>query len=240
MFAFQRVARAWFRASYVLCALSIVSMWAADSADLRKNADSISQSLGLQRDLPTNSQKPDPQTTHDSGSSIWFGEERADSLATRPSVFWGILQWALLGLGAVVLLAFLGDWLLHDWLLRSSIGVSGQISTPGAAAQILTVDQILADAEQHAAAGQYREALHRILIGALAILKTHTSVVRESLTSREILAAAKLEPDASGALRRLLGQVESVWFGQKPVSAADYTAALTNLRAFREAQWPAR
>lgn len=29
-----------------------------------------------------------------------------------------------------------------------------------------------------------------------------------------------------------------MWFGQKPASAADYTAALTYFQAFREAQWP--
>ena len=239
MFAFPRVMRAWFRASCVICILSFSALWAADSADVRKNADDIAKSLGLQRDLPTNSHKPEPPAVHDAGSSIWLGEERDDSLAATPSALWNILQWALLCLAAIVLLAFLIDWLVRDWLVRLSMGTSAPKSTPAAAAQVLNLERILNEAEQHAVAGQYREALHGILFAALAILRVNTSVMRESLTSREILAAVKLEPAAIAALRRLLTQVESVWFGQKPVSATDYTAALMNFRAFREAQWPA-
>jgi hypothetical protein len=236
-----RLIRASFRACCALAFLSFGVSLAADTTDLRKSADNLVQSLGLQRDLPTKAQKADPQTIHDPGSSIWFGDAQLDSLPGNASAFWNTVQWALIGLGAIVLLAFLCDWLAHDWLLRISAGASAQTSIPTArAGAAIDLEQILAQAEQHAAAGEYREALHGILFAALALLRTHTSIVRESLTSREILAAAKLEPAATGALRRLLVQVEAVWFGQKPVSAADYTAALTYLQAFREAQWPAR
>lgn len=231
---------AWFRACWAIAVLSFGVAWGAAPEDPQKSAEEITKSLGLQRNLPTNTHKSDPDRVRDSGSSGWFGDADASSLAPTAAVFWGFMQWILIAVGAIVLLAFLGDWVMQEWLALRLRG-SPQNSQPGVAiTDARSLERILADAEKQAAAGQYREALHYVLSAALTLLRSGISEARDSLTSREMIAAAKLEPTARGALRRLLFQVESVWFGQKPVSAGDYSAALTNFRAFREAQWPAR
>lgn len=240
MLALARLIRAWFRACCAFSILGLALASASDSDNLRKRAEGFTESLGLQRDLPTHSHKADPQTIHDTGSGSWLGDADTDSLALSPSAFWGFLQWALLAIGAVVLLAFLGDWIAQEWVSRASSRASGKRSTPAASpTEIVNLEKLLDAAEQHAAASQHREALHYILSAALLILRSDASETRDSLTSRELIAAAKLQPVASGALRRLLSQVECAWFGQKPVSVDDYTTAVVNFRAFREAQWPA-
>lgn len=68
------------------------------------------------------------------------------------------------------------------------------------------------EAEALARAGRYGEAIHALLLKTLEALARHRRL-RPALTSREILAAIELHPEAQGALAQLVDAVEISLFG---------------------------
>jgi hypothetical protein len=91
-------------------------------------------------------------------------------------------------------------------------------------------DRLLAMAEEHAAAGRYSEAMHQVLLAAMATLHAP-----DSLTIWESLRAASLGPPARQALRTLIVRVERAWFGKQPAGTEDYQAARGSFRDFTSA-----
>jgi len=81
----------------------------------------------------------------------------------------------------------------------------------------------LAAAERLAEAGQLTDALHELLLQALADIRRHRrGRLEASLTSREILAAARLAPEANQALAYIIHSVEWTYFGLRPASRATW------------------
>lgn len=87
-----------------------------------------------------------------------------------------------------------------------------------------SVDELAAD-------GRFAEALRALLIEALrrVALRTRFSV---SLTTREMIRAAPLEPAGRTALAALATQEERIEFGGRPAERRDYEEALFHYRLF--------
>jgi hypothetical protein len=86
--------------------------------------------------------------------------------------------------------------------------------------------------EQLARAGRFAEAIHALLLRALAGVEVGE---RPALTSREVLRAAKLDPDSRAALGELVRAVERTLFASRRAAAADYEASLAAYRRLRRA-----
>jgi hypothetical protein len=82
------------------------------------------------------------------------------------------------------------------------------------------------EAERLAAQGRWSEALHALLLGALAGVDPAGSLP-PSLTSREVVRVAPLPDSAREDLGALVEAVERTHFGTRAATAADYEAAAT-------------
>lgn len=72
-------------------------------------------------------------------------------------------------------------------------------------------------AEDFAAAGDYMEAMHELLLQCVADVRAaRAGRLDESLTSREILQRAKLPPSGEDALADIISRVEWTYFGRRP------------------------
>ena len=78
-------------------------------------------------------------------------------------------------------------------------------------------------AEELAAQGSYQEAVHMLLLGAIAHLsKTSHLNCRSSETSREVLRGYQAEPEQRRALQSLVLAVERSIFGGRPLSREEF------------------
>jgi hypothetical protein len=81
----------------------------------------------------------------------------------------------------------------------------------------------LTDADALAASGDYADAMHLLLMAALAALRRRLDVeMRSSQTSRELLRSLSLGGAEREALQKIIAGVELAWFGEKPTAATDY------------------
>ena len=92
---------------------------------------------------------------------------------------------------------------------------------------------LLARAEELAAAGRYAEAMHCVLLAAMAMIGGgQPRKSADSLTSWELLRAAALTPPQLQALRDLVFRVERAWFGHRPAGLDDYRQVRGMFEAF--------
>jgi hypothetical protein len=95
-------------------------------------------------------------------------------------------------------------------------------------------------AEHFAREGRFAEAIHELLLQALADIRAlHGAALAPSLTSREILREPSLADTARAALRLLIGRVEWTYFGLRAAESADYLAGRADLDQLRHALRPA-
>jgi len=95
-------------------------------------------------------------------------------------------------------------------------------------------------AEKFAREGRFAEALHELLLQALADIRAlHGTTLAPSLTSREILREPSLADTTRAALSLLIGRVEWTWFGLRAAESADYQAGRADLDQLRQALRPA-
>jgi hypothetical protein len=140
------------------------------------------------------------------------------------------LAWAV-GIGCVALV--LGYVFIHlygiRWRRREAWSESSAESALGvdpAAAPIMRADEL-------AAQGLFVEAMHRLLLEALAVLREGAGErYADSLTSREILGRARLPAAARAALREIITRVEWTYFGGRPAVLGDYEACRAGYRDF--------
>jgi len=95
-------------------------------------------------------------------------------------------------------------------------------------------------AEAFAREGRFAEAIHELLLQALADIRFLAgAALAPSLTSREILRDAKLADGPRDALRVLIGRVEWTYFGLRAAEGSDYQACRADLDRLRQALRPA-
>jgi hypothetical protein len=83
----------------------------------------------------------------------------------------------------------------------------------------------LAEADSLAAEDRFVDAMHLLLLHALAEIRRRLAVeFPDSLTSREIARLARLTERGRSALDRIVTRVEWSYFGEHPASRSDYEA----------------
>jgi hypothetical protein len=220
--------------SRLLVALFLLaSLRGADPGEIRQAAADVTQALDVQRQLPEDSPlaapPPPRERERNSGGDA---EEVPGQLSAAPGDVWNLLKWTLVGLAIAAVVALLVSWMMESRALHGAPRTRPVAPrTPGSPAPPAAPDQLLALAEEYAAAGRYSEAMHLVLLAATAMLRAP-----DSLTSWELLKTASLAPAARQALRTLIARVERAWFGKQPAGTEDYQAARASFRDFAAAR----
>jgi hypothetical protein len=110
---------------------------------------------------------------------------------------------------------------------------------PGATAAepelALGVDALTA-ADRLSREGRFVEAMHMLLLQSLADIREQLrETFADSLTSREILRGARLDPAGRTSLRDIIAAVERTYFGGYPAQAQDYDACRASFDSLRRA-----
>jgi hypothetical protein len=144
-----------------------------------------------------------------------------------PPLHWILL--AVLGVGLV----WAAARLLSRWQRSPGTSMKGGAEAP---VRKLAVGGPTSTADQLARAGRFAEALHALLLQAIAELSRRREVAG-SLTTRELLrsATAALREEGRMALFELASSVERVHFGGHAAQAADYQQGLVAYRRFADA-----
>jgi hypothetical protein len=93
----------------------------------------------------------------------------------------------------------------------------------------------LGEADDLAARGRFVDAMHTLLLQALAYIRERLNEqFADSLTSREILSGAKLPDDGRKSLRDIITRVEWTYFGERPATRNDYDACRASFAALAQ------
>jgi hypothetical protein len=200
---------------------------AADPAKVLSTAGAVTKDLGVQTRLPTDSTTAEPPPKINSEPMTWRDE--SFSIPGVGAVI-DLMKWALIVVAAIAIIAVLAS--IVSERLHSSVpaSLSPPVPLPETPQAPADPRDLLARADQLAAAGQYAEAMHYVLLAATAIIGRG----KPSLTSWELLRDASLAPPRLDALRDLVIRAERAWFGQRPTGADDYRHARSCYEAFAE------
>src|ERR1051326_5541472 len=92
-----------------------------------------------------------------------------------------------------------------------------------------------------AAQGRFAEAMHVLLLHALAVIRRRLDEpFADSMTSREILRSRQLPDSLRAPLREVVGRVEWSYFGEHPAADDDYAACRASFAALAQALHGAR
>lgn len=131
-----------------------------------------------------------------------------------------ILLWGAVILGVAVTL-----WSLRDSLpaFSRSRRIKAEEIPTGTSDPSARMQEAQLEADDLASRGQYREAMHVLLLKSLAEIRLRLGTsFAVSLTSREILRKVSLPQDGTGALGAIVQSVEQTYFGGRPAGHEDY------------------
>jgi hypothetical protein len=95
---------------------------------------------------------------------------------------------------------------------------------------------VLGAADDLAAQGRFVEAMHVLLLRALAEIRQRLDEqFADSLTSREILRSRKLSDDLRHPLREVVVRVEWTYFGEHSANREDYLACRSSFSTLARA-----
>ena len=214
-------------------AASPVNQPASDFARARAAANSVLAGAEFQADEPT-----------------WWDRQKAKFFPLLARIFGGVGR---LGRAA--------PWIgkLLEWLLFFSAGVGLllvllrhaarqrlRLSLQGPRARAATWDREATDweqlAETHAAAGQWRDAVHGLYWAAIVLLESRRAWRHNpARTPREYVRLLRDGSAQQETLRGLTRSLERVWYGQRPAGQEEFTQArrlYESLRAGAEAVRP--
>lgn len=142
------------------------------------------------------------------------------------------LIWIAVALAVAVALYALRDPLMallgrrnEEWEAAAA-GGDETAAAPGA--------DVLAAADAMSREGRFVEAMHLLLLQSLADIREQLrETFADSLTSREILRGARLNPAGRSSLREIVAAVERTYFGGYPAQGDDYVACRRNFDALR-------
>ena len=135
-------------------------------------------------------------------------------------------MWVMIAVAIVLLALFLASE-LRGWQADEAAG--GDAAAAPGEDHAAVVEKPLGDADTLARAGKYGEAIHVLLLRTLEeLVRRLDRPLPRSLTSREILRAARITTVARTALRDIVGAVERTHFGAYPAQAGDYAACRQN------------
>lgn len=203
----------------IALALCIAAAAPHDPSEVRQAAGAVSKELGVQSRLPNSSGTESPEARRERDTGIG-----SDSISIpAPAAVFTLLQWVLIAIAAVAILALLAIVLREQLDPQSRREVSGASPEPDVEIPPTDPRALLARADELAAGGRYAEAMHCVLLAAMASIGGgQPQKSADSLTSWELLRAATLAPLQLQLLRDLVMCVERAWFGKRPAEAADY------------------
>lgn len=147
-----------------------------------------------------------------------------------------LLLWVLVFAGAALLVLYLLNELPLLARRVRNRGDRGAVPEPrsgGAEAARPEVGDSLGEADRLAREGNYREAVHVLLLRSIEELRTRLDIaLAESLTSREILQDVPLTERARSALAPIVTVVELSHFGGRTSSEMEYRACREHYRRF--------
>ncbi|HEX4450258.1 MAG TPA: DUF4129 domain-containing protein [Kofleriaceae bacterium] len=154
----------------------------------------------------------------------------------QPTAGSTLLSYILWG-GIVFAVALLLFWMATELLKYGGDEAAiAQGEAAPAAPDLAVIERPLGDAEELAHRGEYREAIHTLLLRTLQELARTASVrVAPAMTSREILGRVPLLADARDALAGLITAVELTHFGDDDASEADYVRCRAQFQVFAAA-----
>jgi hypothetical protein len=135
----------------------------------------------------------------------------------------GLASFLLWGgvIAGVAMIAFAMKDSLPGFDRSRRLAAPDNVADARAKADAMSAAQI--EADDLAAQGRYAEAMHVLLLRALAELRERLQVsFADSLTSREILRRAPLESAAKQAFAHIIGDVELTHFGDALAARDDY------------------
>jgi len=151
-----------------------------------------------------------------------------------------ILYWTILAAVAALVLFFLGNLALD--LLRNRDAFRRNRERPAAAPQSVETPPLerrgvdagtLAEADRLAAEGRYGEAIHLLLLVAVARLHHELGPrVAPALTGRELLRLAGMPPRAVEPLTRMVELSELKHFGGRDAAEPDYVSCRADYLRF--------
>ncbi len=137
-----------------------------------------------------------------------------------------VVCWVLLAAAGVLALL----WLVQALLARRPPAATPPPESPEKPER--SAEPRLDDPAALAAQGRYGEAVHALLLAAIALLARRFRLpLPPSRTSRELLRALPLQGAAREAFAGLVGTVERSWFGGVPVGPEEYAASVERFRA---------
>ena len=160
---------------------------------------------------------PDTPETSDAPSPL---EPRSPPKESYSGSVGETLLWVLIAAAAVLLVAFLVK-LAREWRPEAVVADAAVTLPTGDGAPVAS--RSLAAADRLAAAGDFGEAVHVLLLSGLdALRRSRAAAATASLTSREVLQRAALPEAASSALSHLVATAELSHFGGRAMSQGDY------------------
>lgn len=211
-------------------AFVLAPAFAADTSDYRKTAHDAATNLDVQQSLPEDSTLTDAPKSNPMG--IPGSDVESGDLPSLAAV-WDQLKWVALALVVAGILGFLASQIAESRRLTLPVPVSLPAASSVEDKAPPTAEQLLSEADACAAQGRYRDAMHCVLLAAMAhVARRFRDDAPDSATSREILRAAQLKPVESAALRDLVTRTDRAWFGEYPSDANDYAGARHCFQSF--------
>jgi hypothetical protein len=132
------------------------------------------------------------------------------------------IAWVVLGLAIVALF-----YAIYRWLTKSTKPEDFRAETePTASDARHWIQEALAAAER----GDFREAVHSAYWASVAHLEDLRMLQRDrARTPRESLRLLEQHPKEHGALQTITRSFELIWYGYRPVSAAEWTGTKEQL-----------
>jgi hypothetical protein len=176
----------------------------------------------------------DARGQREGGNPRWV--DTRDLEREQPGPMSQMFAWVLWGI-VIVGAALCLFWLATE-LLRyggDDAAIAQDAAVP-AAPDLSVIERPLGDAEELARRGEYREAIHTLLLRTLQELVRTASVrVAPAMTSREILSRVPLLADSRDALAGLITAVELTHFGASDATEADYLRCRAQFQVFAAA-----
>lgn len=197
------------------------TLCAGQSFDYRKAARDAVNNLDVQQSLPNDSTVADEAKEHPQG--VEYSTE-SGSEAPGLAAVWGQLKWVVLGLLAVAILGFVASQFTErrDFARPASAAPSTVVQERAPP----SMEQLLAEADACAGEGRYRDAMHYVLLAAMARVGARLrDGAPDSATSWELLRATELRPSERMALRDLLTRTDRTWFGEYVSGVEEYEGA---------------
>jgi hypothetical protein len=213
----------------ITCALA--TSVGAQAFDYRKAAQDAARELEVQQSLPNDSGLADSAK---SGKPISSSSRGLGGEAPGAGAVLAQLKWPAIG-GLAVLAGFLIASQIRDRranarLTPLAVGAAPEVEPARVTA---SPEQWLADAETHAAAGRFRDAMHCVTLAAMGhVARRFRAGAPDSATSWELLRAAELKDIERSALRDLLTRTDRAWFGEYASGVDDYEAARRCFQSF--------